>query len=185
MSSAFDSIKQGLDEALEFSKGKIGQAIVHKFTPMDVKGVRAKVGMSQNEFASAFGISVSTLRHWERGDRTPQGRRTDHQHRGHRRDARQGHGRAGDQAGPGRHRDPLTAARPGRPRADAQHTFAPASRRPGRPRGTLSTLSPRPRVVPADPGGTLSTRSPRRAVGFSAFPQVRAAGSRRRAPEVC
>ncbi len=29
--------------------------------------------MSQNEFASAFGISVSTLRHWERGDRTPQG----------------------------------------------------------------------------------------------------------------
>ncbi len=29
--------------------------------------------MSQSEFASAFGISVSTLRHWERGDRTPQG----------------------------------------------------------------------------------------------------------------
>ena len=29
--------------------------------------------MSQNEFASAFGISVSTLRHWERGDRQPRG----------------------------------------------------------------------------------------------------------------
>jgi putative transcriptional regulator len=29
--------------------------------------------MSQSEFASAFGISVSTLRHWERGDRSPQG----------------------------------------------------------------------------------------------------------------
>ena len=29
--------------------------------------------MTQNEFASAFGISVSTLRHWERGDRAPQG----------------------------------------------------------------------------------------------------------------
>ena len=40
---------------------------------MDVKKIRAKVGMSQNEFASAFGISVSTLRHWERGDRTPHG----------------------------------------------------------------------------------------------------------------
>jgi putative transcriptional regulator len=73
MSSAFDSIKQGLDEALEFSKGKKGKAIVHEFTPMDVKGIRAKMGMSQNEFASAFGISVSTLRHWERGDRTPHG----------------------------------------------------------------------------------------------------------------
>jgi putative transcriptional regulator len=73
VNKAFDSIKQGLDEAVEFSKGKKGKAIVHKFTPVDVKNIRAKVGMSQNEFASAFGISVSTLRHWERGDRIPQG----------------------------------------------------------------------------------------------------------------
>lgn len=54
MSKVFDSIKQGLDETLEFSKGKNAKAVVHEFT-------------------SAFGISVSTLRHWERGDRTPQG----------------------------------------------------------------------------------------------------------------
>jgi putative transcriptional regulator len=73
MSKAFDSIKQGIDEALEFSKGKKGKAVVHEFTPIDVKNVRAKMGMSQNEFASAFGISVSTLRHWERGDRVPNG----------------------------------------------------------------------------------------------------------------
>ncbi len=73
MSNAFNSIKQGLEEAIEFSKGKIGKAIVHEFSPIDVKNIRANVGMSQNEFASAFGISVSTLRHWERGDRTPHG----------------------------------------------------------------------------------------------------------------
>ena len=73
MSNAFDNIKQGLDEALAFSKGKKGKAVVHEFKPVDVKNIRAKVGMSQNEFASAFGISVSTLRHWERGDRTPTG----------------------------------------------------------------------------------------------------------------
>ncbi len=73
MSNAFNSIKQGLDEALEFSKGKKSKAIVHEFSPLDVKNIRAKIGMSQNEFASAFGISVSTLRHWERGDRTPHG----------------------------------------------------------------------------------------------------------------
>ena len=73
MASAFSSIKQGLSEAIEFSEGKAKKAIVHKFSPVDVKTIRAKVGMSQNEFASAFGISVSTLRHWERGDRTPQG----------------------------------------------------------------------------------------------------------------
>lgn len=73
MSKAFDSIKQGLDQAIDFSKGKKGKAVVHEFSPLDVKKIRAKIGMSQNEFASAFGISVSTLRHWERGDRTPQG----------------------------------------------------------------------------------------------------------------
>ena len=69
----FDSIKQGLDEAIEFSKGKKGKAVIHEFTAVDVKKIRAKIGMSQSEFASAFGISVSTLRHWERGDRTPHG----------------------------------------------------------------------------------------------------------------
>jgi len=73
MSKAFDSIKQGLEEALDFSKGKKAKAIVHEFSPVDVKNIRNKVGMSQNEFASSFGISVSTLRHWERGDRSPQG----------------------------------------------------------------------------------------------------------------
>lgn len=73
MSSAFSSIKQGLEEALEFSKGNTSKAVIHEFTAIDVKDLRAKVGMSQNEFASAFGISVATLRHWERGDRTPQG----------------------------------------------------------------------------------------------------------------
>lgn len=73
MSSAFSSIKQGLEEALEFSKGNASKAVIHKFTAIDVKDLRTKVGMSQNEFASAFGISVATLRHWERGDRTPQG----------------------------------------------------------------------------------------------------------------
>lgn len=73
MSSAFASIMQGLTEAVEFSEGKSGRAVVHEVGPLDVKAIRARVGMSQNEFASAFGISVSTLRHWERGDRTPQG----------------------------------------------------------------------------------------------------------------
>lgn len=73
MNNVFDSIKQGLDEAVEFSKGKQKKAVVHEFSPIDVKNIRANVGMSQNEFASAFGISVNTLRHWERGDRTPHG----------------------------------------------------------------------------------------------------------------
>jgi len=73
MASAFSSIKQGLQEAIDYSEGEVKKAIVHEFSSLDVKQVRAQVGMSQSEFASAFGISVSTLRHWERGDRKPQG----------------------------------------------------------------------------------------------------------------
>ena len=73
MSEFFESVKKGLNEAVEFSRGKQSKAVVHKFSPLDVKNVRASMNMSQAEFASAFGISVSTLRHWERGDRQPQG----------------------------------------------------------------------------------------------------------------
>ena len=73
MSEIAKSIRKGLEEAVTYSEGKCPEAVVHEFSPVDVKNVRAKMGMSQNEFASAFGISVSTLRHWERGDRVPQG----------------------------------------------------------------------------------------------------------------
>jgi putative transcriptional regulator len=73
MSSAFESIQQGLIEAIEFAEGNTKTATVHKFAPVDVKAVRHNVDMTQAEFASTFGISLGTLRHWERGDRTPRG----------------------------------------------------------------------------------------------------------------
>ncbi|MDP1930797.1 MAG: helix-turn-helix domain-containing protein [Gammaproteobacteria bacterium] len=73
MSSAFERIKRGLGEAIEFTEGKQPHALVHKLDAMDIRNIRSNVGMTQTEFASAFGISVSTLRHWERGDRSPAG----------------------------------------------------------------------------------------------------------------
>lgn len=73
MSEFFKSIKQGLTEAADYSEGKCPKAVVHKFSAIDVKNIRTKLNMTQTEFASAFGISVSTLRHWERGDRSPHG----------------------------------------------------------------------------------------------------------------
>jgi putative transcriptional regulator len=73
MNTAFESIKQGLTEAIDFAQGKTSKAVVHEFSPIDVKAIREKIGMSQSEFASAFGISLGTLRHWERGDRKPRG----------------------------------------------------------------------------------------------------------------
>ncbi len=73
MSKAFKSIKAGLTEAIAHAKGKNVKAHMHYPQALDVKAIRAKVGMSQTEFASSFGISVGTLRHWERGDRQPHG----------------------------------------------------------------------------------------------------------------
>ena len=73
MSNFFESIKQGLTEAVDYSEGNVKHATVHKFDPVDVKAIRSNVHMTQREFAANFGISLGTLRHWERGDRTPRG----------------------------------------------------------------------------------------------------------------
>ena len=73
MSEVFESIAQGLNEAIEFANGRDIAAKVFKPSEVDVKKLRQKIGMTQMEFATAFGISVGTLRHWERGDRTPRG----------------------------------------------------------------------------------------------------------------
>ena len=73
MGNSFTSIKKGLEEAIQYSEGKDVGAKVFKPTEIDVKALRKRVKMTQVEFAAAFGISIGTLRHWERRDRTPRG----------------------------------------------------------------------------------------------------------------
>lgn len=73
MSAAFESIKLGLQEAIAHAKGEAGGVRLHRLRVVDVKALRAKVGMTQEQFAARFGFSTATLRHWERGDRSPHG----------------------------------------------------------------------------------------------------------------
>ena len=74
MSTAFESIKRGLQEAIEHAEGRPAPGTrSHRPRPVDVKALRATVGMTQEQFAARFGFSTATLRHWERGDRTPHG----------------------------------------------------------------------------------------------------------------
>jgi len=40
---------------------------------IDVRAIRAKLGMTNEEFAGRFGFSINTLRHWEQGKRRPEG----------------------------------------------------------------------------------------------------------------
>ena len=73
MSRAFQSIKRGLLEAVEHAQGGAPETLVRRPRPVNVKALRASVGMTQEQFAARFGFSAATLRHWERGDRKPRG----------------------------------------------------------------------------------------------------------------
>ncbi len=73
MTKAFLSIKQGLLEAIGHAEGRVPETRVHRPRPVDVKALRSKVGMTQEQFSARFGFSTATLRHWERGDRAPHG----------------------------------------------------------------------------------------------------------------
>lgn len=76
MTRAFDSIKQGLNEAIAHAqpRGKEVAGIkVYQPQSVDVANLRARLNLTQEQFAARFGFSVATLRHWERGDRSPSG----------------------------------------------------------------------------------------------------------------
>ena len=73
MGKAFESIRQGLKEAAAHARGEATGVKIYKPTTVDVAAVRARLGLTQDQFAARFGFSVATLRHWERGDRRPQG----------------------------------------------------------------------------------------------------------------
>ena len=64
---------RGLLEAIEHAEGRAPQTRIHRPRPVDVRALRAKVRMTQEQFAARFGFSTATLRHWERGDRAPHG----------------------------------------------------------------------------------------------------------------
>jgi len=70
-----DSIPQGLEETLAYAKGEADRSTYRVHVPqrIDVRAIRAKLGMTQQEFAAEFGFSVNTLRHWEQGKRQPEG----------------------------------------------------------------------------------------------------------------
>ena len=50
-----------------------GKVVYPKPPMIDVAAVRAKTGLSQNEFAKRFMLAPGTLRNWEQGIREPDG----------------------------------------------------------------------------------------------------------------
>lgn len=75
MSKVADSILRGLEQAVAYAKGEADESRyrVHIPAKIDVRAIRTRLKMTQEEFAGRFGFSVNTLRHWEQGKRQPEG----------------------------------------------------------------------------------------------------------------
>ena len=71
--TAFKHIQQGLKEAIAIRRGELAPGRVTEISAPDVKSVRARVGLSQSEFAQLIGVKVATLRNWEQHRRQPTG----------------------------------------------------------------------------------------------------------------
>lgn len=74
MSDAFDSIEQGLKEAIAHARGQ-GTSAVHEIDipEADVQAIRARTGLSQAEFARSIGVKKATVLNWEQRRRSPDG----------------------------------------------------------------------------------------------------------------
>jgi putative transcriptional regulator len=71
--AAFDKITEGLTEALEIARSAAAPRRLYVPPEIDVRAIRAKAGMTQDSFASAFGFTVHQIRQWEQGRSRPLG----------------------------------------------------------------------------------------------------------------
>lgn len=75
MSEVYESLMDGLHEALAFARGETTGAVVHRIEVpvVDVAAIRAGTGLSQGAFARSIGVAKGTLLNWEHGRRRPTG----------------------------------------------------------------------------------------------------------------
>lgn len=71
--SIFNELKSSLEEAVDIKQGRKNPARVTRHEVADVKAIRAKLNVSQVEFADALGTSVDTVKSWEGKRRNPTG----------------------------------------------------------------------------------------------------------------
>ena len=76
----YESIVQGLEEALEHAKGQRELRIVSpavlplkEFAPAEIREIRVQLGLTQVIFAGFMGVSIKTVEAWEAGRNKPEG----------------------------------------------------------------------------------------------------------------
>lgn len=74
MSTVGEKIISSAKQALAFAEGQtFHSCTVHVPEEIDVRRIRRKLGLSQSQFASNFGLSLATVQDWEQGRRVPDG----------------------------------------------------------------------------------------------------------------
>ncbi|CAH1043659.1 NadS family protein [Halomonas sp. TD01] len=63
--SIFDELQASLQEAVEIKQRKAQASRITRHDVADVKAIRAKLHVSQAEFAEAMGISVDNIKSWD------------------------------------------------------------------------------------------------------------------------
>ncbi|MDQ7781520.1 MAG: NadS family protein [Desulfomonilaceae bacterium] len=69
----FDELVTSLKEAAAISRGEMAPGRVTEYPEPDVRRIRKRYALSQEQFANLLGVRVGTLRNWEQGRRSPRG----------------------------------------------------------------------------------------------------------------
>ena len=75
----FENLKEGMQEILDFQKGKIKLTVESfeipeppsKYKAKEIKHIRKQKNYSQSIFAKVLNVSVKTVQSWESGKRQP------------------------------------------------------------------------------------------------------------------
>ena len=69
----FAELSESIARAGTIRRGETKASRRFEIKPVDIKAIRARLALSQSEFALMLGVSAATLQNWEQGRRTPEG----------------------------------------------------------------------------------------------------------------
>ena len=69
----FAELSESIAQAGRIRRGETKASRRFEIKPVDIKAIRARLALSQSEFALMIGVSTATLQNWEQGRRTPEG----------------------------------------------------------------------------------------------------------------
>jgi putative transcriptional regulator len=70
---SFDELVKSVKQAGAIARGEKKPSREFTFSPPNIKAIRKKMDLTQEQFAALIGVNVRTLQNWEQGRRTPHG----------------------------------------------------------------------------------------------------------------